>query len=68
MQVWSLRVRYLISQIVVGAGRERAKIINPRRTLEMHKLPAEKQLYDVRIVRFHVYLSALFAEYNVTNE
>jgi len=33
-----------------------------------HKLPTEKQLYDVTAVRFHVYLSVLFAKYNMTNE
>jgi len=43
-----------------GAGQN----FQPAQDSSAHKLPTEKQLYDVTDVRFHVYLSVLFAKYS----
>jgi len=47
-----------------GAG----KNYQPAQDSRAHKLPTEKQLYDVTAVRFHVSLSVLFAKHYITNE
>ena len=47
-----------------GAG----KNYQPVQDSSEHKLPTEKQLYDVTGVRFNVYLSVLFTKYKIANE
>jgi len=69
MQVWWLEERYPISQILAGAGFKLCGAGAGRNYQQVqdssaHKLPTEKQLYDVTVVRFHM----LFAKYNITNE
>jgi len=49
------------------AGRERAKIFNPRRTLLRTNFQW-KNSYDITVACFHVYFSVFFAKYNITNE